>query len=456
MVSVEKRNKPAVMLCKDGFLSDAKSAASVKAIPHLKIIPEIIPCECTVMEQVEAGVDAVLEDIIAALTRPLSSDEQNPKREPVKTTGIIFKGTLKEVNQFFYKRGMADGLPLIPPTEEAVAEMLTGTDLPPDELIGAIPPRLGKATVRNIAINAVMAGALPVYMPVIIAMVRAFMKTHYFGGQSISGGSWAPVAIVNGPVRKDININSGLGLLSPGDMANSALGRTLQLIIKNIAGIRKGIEDMGNYGNAGRYSSVIAENEEESPWDPLHVQQGMLPTDSAVTVTHPSSYLVTHGGPHADTSPDGLLKMLCYHFPPTEGVITFLVNPTLAKILAVGGWNKSDMADFIAEYARAPLHQLSHYWVSGINIPRRAGIFAHRLNEGKKAMLLNIKDDPMASIPKLSSPDWIRFVVCGGSYATVGMYLGGPLWASQKIELPKNWDTLVKKYKDMIPKYALY
>ena len=144
------------------------------------------------MEQVEAGVNAVFEDIIAALTKPLTDEELHPKKEIVKTSGILFKGSFKEINQFFYKRGMGDGLPLVPPTEEAVAEMLTGTDLPPDFLVGALPPRGGKATVRNIAINAVMAGALPTYMPVLIAMVRAFMKTHYFGGQSISGGGMGP------------------------------------------------------------------------------------------------------------------------------------------------------------------------------------------------------------------------------------------------------------------------
>jgi hypothetical protein len=450
MVSIEKRNKPTVMLCKDGFLHDAQSAASVKAAPQLKIIPETIPCECTVMEQVEAGVDAVFEDIIAALTKPLTAEELHPKKEQVKTSGIIFKGDLKEVNQFFYRRGMADGLPVIPPTEEAVAEMLTGTDLPPDYLVAKLPPRAGKATVRNIAINAVMAGALPIHMPVIIAMIGAFVKTHYFGGQSISGGAWAPLAIVNGPIRKDININSGLGVLSPGDMANSTLGRALQLIIKNIAGIRKGVEDMGNYGNSGRYSLVVAENEEESPWEPLHVQQGLDAGDSAVTVTHPCSTLFTFGGPHVDTTPDALLKMICYHFPPPEGAATFLINPTLAKILAGGGW--------IAEYARVPLHQLSHYWVSGVNIPRRLGsaVFAHKAVEGKKGMLLNVKDDPMATIPKIASPEMIRFVVCGGFYATIGILLGGPLYQSQKIEIPRNWERLVKKYKDIVPKYAPY
>ena len=444
------------MLCKDGFLSDAKSAASGKGVPGLRIIPENIPSECTVMEQCEAGVDAVFDQIVEALTKPLTSEEAHPKKEPIKTSGVAFKGNLKEVNQFFYRRGMADGMPIIPPTEEAVAEMLTGTDLPPDHLVGTLPPRGGKATVRKIAVNAVMAGALPTYMPVLIAMVQAFMDSRYFKGMAVSGGSWAPAVFINGPVRKGININSGLGLLSPGDMANSTLGRTLQLIIKNIAGIRKGVEDMGNYGNPGRYSLVVAENEEESPWQPLHVQQGLAATDSAVSVTHPSSYMVTPGGGHGDTSPEGLLKLLCAHFPPPEGAITFLINPTLAKILAGAGWNKSDTAEFVAEYARLPLYLIPSLHVSGVSVPRRAGIFAQRETEGKKGMLLNAKDDPMTSIPKISSPKMVRFVVCGGSYVTIGILTGGPSWVTKKIELPRNWDNLVKKYKDIIPNYAPY
>jgi hypothetical protein len=456
MVSVEKRNKPAVMLCKDGFLVDAKSAASSQGIPGLRIIPEPIPSECNVMEQVEAGVKSVLNEVLAALINPLSAEERSTTREVEKSARIIFSGNLQEVNRFFYKRGWADGLPVVPPTEKEISEMLTGTDLPPDFLVAKIPPHQGKATVEKIAINAVMAGALPTYMPVLIAAVRALIDSRYYIGQAVSGGSWAPSFLINGRISRDLHINSGLGVMSPGDIANATIGRAMGLITKNIAGILKGVEDMGNYGNAGRYSLVIAENEEESPWEPFHVQQGFTKEDSAVSVSHPSSIMVTPGGGAGDTSPDGLLKNLSYYIPAPEGAICFLINPTLSGILAKAGWNKRDIAEFIAEYARAPLYQIPLYWGSGVSIPRRAGIFPKREMPGRKGMLLNVHDNPMESVPKISSPDMIRIFVCGGSYTTIGVLLGGPQWVTKKIELPANWDKLVAKYRDIVPNYMRY
>jgi len=160
-VSIEEMNTPAVALCNKDFLTDARSAASSKGMPGLRVVSETVPCECNVMEQIEAGVSASMDDIVAALTKPLTEEEKFPKQKEVEELPrIVFKGSLEEVNRFFYRRGWTDGLPIIPPTEEAVAEMLKGTDLPPDHIVDKIIPRLGKATVEKIAINAVMAGAL--------------------------------------------------------------------------------------------------------------------------------------------------------------------------------------------------------------------------------------------------------------------------------------------------------
>ncbi len=454
MISVENRNKPTVMLLNRGFIHDAMSASSRKGMPGLRQIPEIIPSECTVMEQIEAGVDDVLGQIIDGLTKPLTEEEKSPVKEAEAASRIVFKGNLEEVNRFFYKRGWCDGLPIVPPTEEAVAEMLTGTDLPPDHLVGKLPQRLGKATVEKIAINAVMAGALPTYMPVIIATVQA-LNTRYWSGNAMSGGSWAPLYLMNGPIRNDLHINSGVGLLSPGDIANTTIGRTMGLITQNIAGIRKGIETMSNFGNAGRYSQVIAENEEGSPWEPLHVQHGLNKEDSSVTVSTPSCFMVTPGGGAPDTSPEGILMTLCHYIPTPEGAICFLLNAVYAKILADAGWNKSDIADFIAERARAPLYQLPYFWVSGVSVPRRSGIFPREV-EGHKGMQLNFKDHPLESVPKISSPDMIRVFVCGGTYSTMGVFMGGPQWITKKVELPANWDKLVRKYKDVVPTHAIY
>ena len=140
----------------------------------IRAVPENIVSECTVIEDIEASVKAVFAQIIDALTKPLTAEEKSPQhRETMNPTRFVFKGSLEEVNRFFYQRGWTDGLPIIPPTENAVKEMMTGTDFPPDYLVEKLEPRLGKATVEKIAVNAVMAGCLPTYMPLLIAGVHA-------------------------------------------------------------------------------------------------------------------------------------------------------------------------------------------------------------------------------------------------------------------------------------------
>ena len=178
-------------------------------------------CESTVKADIEAGTAAAMPGIVESLTKPLTADEKSPKPKVVKTPRVVFKGNYEEVNRFYYKNGWTDGLPIVPPTEKAVAEMMTGTDLPPDHVVAKVIPRLGKATVEKIAINAVMAGALPTHMPVLIAAVQALADPeNRFDTFEVSTGSWAPFFAINGPIRHDIHVNFSSGALSPGNIAN--------------------------------------------------------------------------------------------------------------------------------------------------------------------------------------------------------------------------------------------
>jgi hypothetical protein len=177
-IFTESQNRPAALLIYEYFVNDARSAASSRGLPGVRLVPEPIVSECSVNEEIEAGVDSILDNLIGALTGPLTQEEKAPKPAEHSKLGIVFKGTGSEVNRFFYQRGWTDGLPILPPTEEAVAEMLTGTDLPRDHVIAELEPRRGKATIECIAVNAVMAGALPIYMPVIIAGVKTLSTNH--------------------------------------------------------------------------------------------------------------------------------------------------------------------------------------------------------------------------------------------------------------------------------------
>jgi hypothetical protein len=443
-VLIEELHRPVVALVNRDFVADGKSAISIRGYPGIRILSEDIPCECSVTDIIEAGVSAFMDDMIGALTRPLSQDEIEPKpKEAEKPPRIIFKGNLEEVNRFFYKRGWTDGLPVIPPTEEAVAEMLTGTDLTPDTILGKIEPRFGKATIEKIAVSAVMAGALPTYMPLLIAGVRAMLDPESgFEGWTVSTGSWVPFWVINGPIRHDLHVNSGSGVLSPGDIANAAIGRALQLIIKNVGGARKGIEDMGVMGNSGKYTMVIAENEEASPWEPFHVEQGFQKEDSTITLSSPNSFWQMY--PYGSDD-KGILRALAYNISPHDGGLFWLVlNPAHAGFMGGKGWTKKGIIAFIYEHARAPLYQMHQYYGLAPGFPQ----------PGENGLLMSPED----SISVFSSPDMIRILVAGGAGNQMGIFTGASIHRriTKKAELPAGWNKLVKKYKDVVPAYTRY
>ncbi|MFC1918507.1 hypothetical protein ACFLWW_00830 [Chloroflexota bacterium] len=440
----EDLGKPGVAICNEGFIGDGRAASFSKGIPGFRLVAETVPSECNVIEQVEEGIsEAVVDEVVAALTKPPTADEKSPESKERELPRVVFKGNLQEINSFFYKRGWTDGLPIIPPTQEAVDEMLTGTDLPPDHVVAKMIPRLGKATVEKIAINAVMAGAIPPYMPLLIAGVQALVdpasSLYVFG---VSTSSWSPLWVINGPIRNDLNINSGLGALSPGNIANATIGRAMGLIIRNIAGIRRGIEDMGCLGNAGKYSMVLAENEEKSPWEPLHVERGLNKEDSAITVFYANCYV--QSWPHG-TNAKGVLESAIANtavgLPGRNAA--FLLPPTNAKWLADEGWTKAEIREFLKEYARVPAYQHSYKAFWG-NPPREFSPVSE-----------------MSSMRLFLHSDNIIVVVAGDVHNVQGLVLGSKssgesIFVTRKAELPANWDNLVKKYKDMVPTYIRY
>jgi hypothetical protein len=437
-VFTERLHKPAVALVNTGFALDARSAASGKGMPGVRVVAETVPCECTEPERIASGIHAVIDDIVAALTVPLTGEEQSPPPpETASARGIVFDGDLAEVQRFFYQRGWTDGLPVIPPTEAAVEEMLTGTDLPRDHVVGKMIPRLGKATVEKIAVNAVMAGALPTYLPLLIAGVDALLDPKAaFGTFEVSTGSWAPFWVVNGPIREQLRVNGGQGALSPGDIANATIGRAMGMIVKNLGGARKGMEDMGVQGNPGKYTMVTAENEEAIPsWEPLHVQHGFQREENCVTVSFPNSYLQIW--PYGSDD-KGILRAIMANMVPRWRQLTLLVPPGHAQTLADAGWTKAEIASYLYEYARVPAYRTPEFWgTPGMQRVRPP---------------LNAEDPT----PLLRSPDTFRMVVSGGAGAFMGMAYGAGTWVTKQVSLPAQWDRLVRKYRSLVPNHLRY
>ena len=395
-------------------------------MPGIRIVGESVACESTVKSEIEEGIAAAMKDVVEALTRPLTPEEKSPKPRTGKTPRVAFKGNIQEVNRFYYSKGWTDGLPIIPPTEAAVAEMMTGTDLPPDHIVATLIPRKGKATIEKIAINAVMAGALPTYMPVLIAAVQSLAdpKTR-FDTFEVSTGSWAPFFAINGQIRNDINVNCSSGALSPGNIANAAIGRAVGLIVKNIGGARKAVEDMGVIGNPGKYSLVIGEDEEESPWEPLSVERGFKKEDNTVTVFFPNTFIQTVP---SGTNAQGILDTLAGM--TTSTMSSIILIPSWAKVLSSEGWTKQKVKEYLAAHGT----------------PTRS----------------SVAGVPSASSPPKIDTDSLMILVAGGPGSFIALLRSaGPGFfenalVTTKIELPKNWDKLVAKYKDLKPHYERY
>ena len=191
----------------------------------------------------------------------------------------------EDEHEAMFARGWSDGLPLVPPTEERVLRMLDGTSRDPQEVLGLVPPDLAPATVEKIAINAVIAGCKPEYLPVVLAAVEAVLEEQFaMHGVLATTMFVGPVVVVNGPIRRRIGMNAKGNALGQGNRANAAIGRALQLVIRNIGGGRPQEVDRATLGNPGKYTYCFAEDEEGSSWEPLSVERGVKPGQSAVTV----------------------------------------------------------------------------------------------------------------------------------------------------------------------------
>ena len=253
----------------------------------------------------------------------------------------------QDEHEIAFERGWSDGLPVVPPTEARVLRMLAGTSRAPDEIIGIIPPDNAPCTIEKVAINAVMAGCKPEYMPVVLAAVEAaclddfcmhgVLATTYFAG---------PVIIVNGPIRDRIGLNYGVNALGQGSRANMSIGRALQLVIRNVGGGRPGGVDRAALGTPGKLGFCIAEREHDSYWESLAVERGFAPDESTVT-------LFAGGGiqPIADQKsrdPESLtrsmaLSLRSVHHAKLYGVsdALLIISPERMRVFREAGWSKA-------------------------------------------------------------------------------------------------------------------
>lgn len=202
----------------------------------------------------------------------------------IRAREIVLGDTVDPVEACF-DRGWTDGLPTVPPTPERILRMLAGTARDPHETVGRIPPDMAPCTVEKVAINAVMAGCRPEYLPVVLAALEAALDPAFtLHGVTCSTCFSSPVVIVNGPIAKRLGMNSGMNALGQGNRANATIGRALNLVVRNVGGGRPGEIDRATLGTPGKYTFCFAEDESDDGWTPLAVARGVPPGSSAVTV----------------------------------------------------------------------------------------------------------------------------------------------------------------------------
>ena len=276
---------------------------------------------------------------------------------------------------FIVERGWGDGLPVIPPTAERVARMLAGTRRRPDELVAVLAPRLGRATVERAAVNAVLAGAGPEHLPVVLAALEALADPR-FNLQAVQTTTHpcSPLLIVNGPIAARLGINAAGNALGQGTRANAVIGRAVRLALLNIGGARPGREDRATQGHPGKYSYCVAENTAASPWEPLSVERGFAAGDSTVTVC--GSEAPHNVNDHASNTARGIVATVAgtaaivgHNNIYLGGEPLVVLGPEHAATVAADGWSKADFKRALWERARVPLSAFSPE-----NIERFSGI----------------------------------------------------------------------------------
>lgn len=266
--------------------------------------------------------------------------------------------TLEGVNAYFHREGMTDGLPIVPPTREAVDGMLGYTDLGPQDVIAVLPPFKGQATVEKIAVNAVMAGCLPQYFPVVLTAVAALAEEAYnLYGVLATTHPCSNLVMVNGPIAAELEINGGYNALGQGWRANASIGRAVRLVMINIAGARPGVLDRATQGTPAKFAYCFAENEARNPWEPFHVERGFDAQTSTVTVLGAEGphNINDHGSTSAEeilTTVAGTMAILGSNNAFGTGEPMVILGPEHAATIAADGFNKAQIKSWLYENSK--------------------------------------------------------------------------------------------------------
>jgi hypothetical protein len=347
----------------------------------------------------------LMKEVIRALTKPLTAEDKKSGSVTPSVGPATFVDSADNLQKYYMNNGMTDYMPIILPTQEKVDAMLKGTSHRPDEVIGQLTPARGafppwKFTVKQVAINAVMAGAEPEYLPIILAIAVTQLPS-----LSSSTNSFATAAVINGPIRDKLNMNYGIGAMGPFSQPNATIGRAWTLLSKNLGNCGlPGETYMGTQGNVVNFNNlIIVENEKDSPWTPFHVQRGFKAEENIVSVFFGYGIAQGQGGKGSAVKPVPQFDQgLLYNFTPLTSIFGALavLDPLVAQALVELGYKtKDDLYTWLQKNATLTVKDAKTMLFTGGAALR-----------GPQAA--ELKDDDL--IPRWPRPGMINAVVVGG------------------------------------------
>ena len=463
---VEKAGVPVVPLICESFVRGARAVGGGVGFPNMPIA--MIPghVDAQTRDELETNIETVtLPQVVKGLTgQAPQSKRERPEPAP---TEIVFRGSYEEVNKFFVSRRWSDSLPIVPPTREKVDRFLSFTDRSPWEVLGILLPDSRQATIWNTAVNGVMAGCRPEYMPVLVALTEAMADPRY--GVEHSGNTPGSETLItlNGPVIKELDFNYEQGALRDGFQPNTTIGRFWRLMLRNVAGFHLHRTDMATFG--GTWRVVLAENEDvisRIGWEPLSVDQGFDAGDNVLTVArHVSGGVIT--GAYGQKAEEILVYIadrlagymgweIWFTVLPRPAICCsqrphLILTPVLAETIAKSGWSKKDVKQYLYDHARVPAWKVEKYNWEWTNFAPDHVSLCDYVKEGVLGPQFCESEDPNRMVPIVCSPDDFVITVSGDPYRTNAFIFisNGCLGytTSKRIELPENWSEKLKTSK---------
>ena len=456
----EQAGVPTSSLVCEGFVGQAATTSSGLGMPNLPaaMVPGHVDVQSPeeLRENVSAvTVDAVIGNLTVQPGEAFAPTEPGPRE-------IVFEGSSEEVNRLFYENEWSDGLPIVPPTLERVEAFLRFAGRDADETIGVLLPDNRSATVWNVAVNGVIAGCRPEYMPVLLALIEAMADPSY--GVEHSGNTPGSETLItlNGSLVKELGFNYEQGALRDGFQANTTIGRFWRLYLRNVAGFLPHKNDKGTFGNTWRV--VLAENEDACArigWEPMSADVGFAAGDNVVTISRYTGgeVIVSVFGSTGDEMlpylADGMAKMTGWEVCFTVGLATgtqkplLILSPILAETIAKSGYSKADVKRYLYEHARIPAWKFERYLGQWTNLIPGRRTLADLVAFGKAPRQFAESNDPNRMVPIVCEPEDFQITVSGdplrtNAYTFVhnGM-LGFP--TSKQVRLPADWEHLLKE-----------